>query len=173
MATFDDLKKLLGNYINNPKWGGFYLYNEVDTTNIKNGKVYIINYITTFETNVMGHYAVIDLRDNEPFYFDGYGLRPDIPRYLMKLPYSNIITNLLIYYGNGKYNYNKHDYQYKGDFYNGVYDETCGLYCVEYVLNNNFNSQFWELARKSKRTTFDKLLSIIGNKELKKNIFPI
>lgn len=134
MTTAKELEQILGK---RSDFGGVFLYDEIDKVKNFENKTYIVNYITSKETAIEGHYIVLDFRKPITFYFDAYGLPPDKPRNMLGLPNPKTITNILN--DHGKWSMNKFDWQdwaYK--------DGDCGQYCVIYIDEPNFNSPIWK-----------------------------
>jgi hypothetical protein len=145
-----------------PHYGGLYLYNQLKDLLISRikDKFIVINYVTEQEAAVgkMGHWVVLDDRiiaKGEKLYdglyfFDSYGLKPDMPRDIMKLPNTHEISKLIDRLSNNyKYNRFKNSamimlqplrFQYNTfDFQAWIQgDDTCGVYSFIYAENPNF-----------------------------------
>lgn len=146
-----------------PHYGGIYLYNQLKDiviSKIKH-KFIVINYVTEQEAAVgtMGHWVVLDDRQMIPkgeklykglYFFDSYGLAPDVPRDIMRLPNTHEIMQLIDRISNNyKYNrfknatmilsqplrYQRNTYDFQA-WIKG--DDTCGVYSFIYAENPNY-----------------------------------
>lgn len=140
MTTDLQIERVLKNI---PNFGGVYLYNQLENINKLSNQVIVINYVTEEESHAgkEGHFVVLDNRNilkadnkNHMYFFDPYGFPPDEPRDIMKLPNTKNITNL-IKRTNVIWDYNNFDYQAWAKW-----DDLCGVYSSEYVVNPNFNT---------------------------------
>jgi len=156
MTSDFQIKEVLKNIKN---FGGVYLYNQLDDIAKLGNEAIIINYVTEDESKrgIIGHFVVLDNRDILKgngtyglYFFDPYGFPPDAPRGILGLPNTQNILRLIDRTG-GKWNYNKEDFQAWAKF-----DNLCGVYSSEYVINPNFNKN--KLFHYSNRLDVDKKL---------------
>jgi hypothetical protein len=126
-----------------PKFSGVFLYDQINKIKRLYDECIIINYITTEEAErgLVGHYVCADNRDTTKgdnqqglYFFDSFGLEPDVPRSIMGLPDTHNIEQLL-FRTNVNWNYNEKQYQVLAPW-----DELCGIYSTSYVMNPNFET---------------------------------
>lgn len=126
-------------------FAGVFNYNDLDNIHPYRGKVLVVNYVTDQEAidGKVGHYCVIDLRYGVIkgdyvsgfYFFDAYGLPPDIPRQILQLPNTNNITRYLNRCGAiNSIKGNDRDFQSTKPW-----DNLCGVYAMLYTVNPNFN----------------------------------
>ncbi len=122
---------------------GIYLYDEINELGPRElqGKCIIINYITSKETQHLGHYVVLDFRKelkannySGPYFIDPYGFVYDYPREILGLPNTHNIAKLLSRMHNSSILYNTTEWQVLQP-----YDNLCGWYCFQYVLQPSYN----------------------------------
>lgn len=126
-----------------PKFGGLYFYDQLNDIKALGDECIVINYVTTKEAldGVFGHYVALDNRymiKNDStvslYYFDPYGLEPDIGRDIMRLPNTGNMMKL-IQRTSPVWKYNEHQYQVFSSF-----DLLCAVYSCLYVLDPNFKT---------------------------------
>ena len=133
MSTAAQLNKILGH---RKDYAGVFLYDQIGDIKVFEKKAYIVNYITTQEITIEGHYVVLDFRGDQPYYFDAYGLPPDRPRDILGLPNPHIVSRILN--NHGSWEYNKEDYQ---AWIQG--DNDCGQYCTMFIIQPDLNKFPW------------------------------
>jgi hypothetical protein len=127
------------------RFKGVFLYDQINDIDELYNQCIIINYITLQEgkEGKVGHFVVLDARLNlkkgdnykDLYYFDPYGLRPDIGRKYLNLPEGDNITRLIM-----RTNLKNNTYNHKEFQVLQPYDNLCGVYSCLYVHNPNFRT---------------------------------
>lgn len=126
---------------------GVFLYDEIEKIYNPAGNVYVINYVTTEESEEgkVGHFVVVDCREHiikghdgwtAGYFMDSYGFDLDEARDIMfpdKVNPHNI--RKLFERSRQAFTRNTFDYQTLAKF-----DSLCGYYSTVYVLNPNMNT---------------------------------
>ncbi len=138
------IEKALRDY---KRFKGVFLYDEINDIDWLRNEVIIINYITREEAKKgeVGHFVALDNRYNTIknngytglFLFDPYGLPPDEPRDIMRLPNTGNITRLIERTASNNsycsWKYNDIEFQALRPW-----DDLCGVYSTLYVVEPNF-----------------------------------
>lgn len=130
---------------NEKSFGGVFFYDQLSEIPLHKlyKKAVIILYVTVEESasGEVGHFVVLDNRDvvkndgwHHLYYFDSYGVAPDIGRDILQLPNTKEISNLILRI-NAPWKYNKVQFQMLRKW-----DKLCGVYSVSFVLNPNFKT---------------------------------
>lgn len=159
MTTNDKIGQVLNKRVKD--FVGVFNYNDLDKLPRLSGKVFIVNYVTDQEAinGKVGHYCVIDLRKDKVkgnhvpgnFFFDPYGLPPDVPRVILGLPNTLNVSRYLERVGGGGAAYNVVTHNPLASSGSGVtvnrtdfqsvkpWDNLCGVYAMLYAENPDFN----------------------------------
>jgi len=137
-------------------YGGLCLYDQLPKKLER--KFYVILYITSKETDHMGHFCILDNRNvpkgpygvHSCFYFDSMGFDVDYPRKVFhenwgaKAP-NDRVRKLI---GNTPYTRNHRDFQSDSN-------NTCGDWCIFYAENPNMQYPIWQFVNTLKKNQGD------------------
>lgn len=179
MTTNDKIGQVLNKRVKD--FVGVFNYNDLDKLPRLSGKVFIVNYVTDQEAinGKVGHYCVIDLRKDKikgnhvpgNFFFDPYGLPPDVPRVILGLPNTMNVSRYLEKVGG--FTVNRTDFQSVKPW-----DNLCGVYAMLYTENPDFNKNPVFSTSESRvrldselQHIFTKLNVLGSNYHIKPNVF--